>query len=296
MRRICAYMLIIALPLFFSCGKASRQDASAPMRTSSLWQVVQWDKCSKLLRKCLDSSVRAHEMRTLDAAFAAILASSEPLDQSCVIPFTCEGASCEARIHRNGEKATVIILREGNETGILSMDDNSFSGESAGISFTASNTCPDDTEIHAGFSLSSDGTTLSTLKADGSPELIALTLELPAGIVLSGEVEGRRLWDILRGIADDGSEDKVTSLAGEADAAVRIGIYYETDPDSPHARLSIRPFHLVSRYDDYWTWEFIVLTEDGDVLNEARNPLGDIFSGTAAFVRTWRGLMPHILS
>ncbi len=295
MRRLIAYLLLAALPLCFSCDKAVKQDAPISVKGSSAWQKAQWDRCSQEIRKYLDSSVRAVEMRTLDAAYMAILAAEIIDGESCVIPFTTGDVPCEARIQRNGRKASVTVLRNGETVGCFTMDEDSFTGESTGIKIEAGPFSADDAELHAEIVFSSEGVSLASFKAEGPLELVDLSLELPEGICLMGSVEARRLWEALRAISDEDSRDKVIPLVEEAAAAVHIGVYYEGELVTPRARVSVRPHHILSRYDDYWTWEFIILTENGEVLEDAWKSLGGLDSATAGFVAAWRNLMPHIL-
>ena len=143
---------------------------------------------------------------------------------------------------------------------------------------------------------SSEETVLVTLHADGPLEKVEVSLALPEGISLMGSVEVRRLWEAIRAISDAETREQVVPLVDEADAALHIDVYYEGDDSTPRARVSLRPLHRLSRYDDYWTWDFIIRTSSGEVLDDAWNALGSIDGATATFVKAWRDLMPHILS
>ena len=294
MRRIIAYIFLLSLML--SCGKASTPDTPVLRKGGSAWQKTQWDRCSQELQKHLDPSVRIREMRTLDAAYLAILSAPESQEDAYTVSFTTDGAPCEARISRSAGETCVTILREGQEVGVFSQDGTSFTGESTGIRFTAAPFQADLSEVHIKMDFSAEGTTLVTLMAEGPVERVDVNLSLPAGICLKGSVEARRLWDGLLAVADGETKEAVVPLVEEADAALQIDVFYEGDLGTPHARLSLRPWHLVSRYDDYWTWDPIILTESGEVLNEAWATLGSIDSATLAFVQAWRNLLPHLLS
>lgn len=294
MRRLLSYVILCALPLLFSCGKAP--EAPVQFKATSLWQKTQWDLCSQELQKYLDPYVRVNEMRTLDAAYLAILTAPETDEESYVIPFSSGGTPSEARIERSGNKATVTVYRDGTQVGVFTQDESIFTGESTGIRFTATPLSVNSTEVHADITLSSQGVTLATLKADGPMDLVQVSVALPEGISLSGNVELNRLWDILRAIADEDSQEKVTPLVGEAASAIHVDVFYEGDVTTPQARVSMRPLHLHSRYDDYWTWDPIILTNEGDVLDDAWNALGGLDDTTASFVQAWQHILPHILS
>ena len=235
-------------------------------------------------------------MRTLDAAFVAIMAAPESKEESSVIPFTTDGVPCEARLGRSGKSVELSIFREGEGVGVFSLTETSFRGESTGILFTADPFRADPAEVQATMVFSSEETVLATLQAHGPLEEVAVNLVLPEGISLMGSVEVRRLWEAIRAISDAETREQVVPLVDEADAALRVSVYYEGDDSTPRARLSLRPLHRLSRYDDYWTWDFIIRTESGEVLNEAWATLGSIDGATATFVKAWRDLMPHILS
>ena len=85
MRRILLYLLLSVLSLCYSCGKAPRQEAPVPLRATAAWQKGQWDRCAQKMQQHLDASVRSREMRTLDAAFVAIMAAPESKEESTVI-------------------------------------------------------------------------------------------------------------------------------------------------------------------------------------------------------------------
>lgn len=296
MRRILLYLLLSVLSLCFSCGKAPRQEAPVPLRATAAWQKGQWDRCAQRMQQHLDASVRSREMRTLDAAFVAIMAAPESKEESSVIPFTTDGIPCEARILRSGKSVELSIFREGEGVGVFTLDEASFTGESTGIRFSADPFRADPAEVHATMVFSSEETVLVTLQADGPMEKVEVSLALPEGISLMGSVEVRRLWEAIRAISDAETREQVVPLVDEADAALHIGVYYEGDDSTPRARVSLRPLHRLSRYDDYWTWDFIIRTASGEVLDDAWNALGSIDGATATFVKAWRDLMPHILS
>ena len=296
MRRILLYLLLSVLSLCFSCGKAPRQEAPVPLRATAAWQKGQWDCCAQRMQQHLDASVRSREMRTLDAAFVAIMAAPESKEESSVIPFTTDGIPCEARILRSGKSVELSIFREGEGVGVFTLDEASFTGESTGIRFSADPFRADPAEVHATMVFSSEETVLVTLHADGPLEKVEVSLALPEGISLMGSVEVRRLWEAIRAISDAETREQVVPLVDEADAALRVSVYYEGDDSTPRARLSLRPLHRLSRYDDYWTWDFIIRTSSGEVLDDAWNALGSIDGATATFVKAWRDLMPHILS
>ena len=296
MRRLLSYFLIAAVPLLFSCGKAPEQAAPDGYLDSSTWQKARWDLCFQELQKHLDPGVRQNEMRTLDAAYVALLSADETTEESYVVPFTTDGVPCEARVQRSKGRAKVNIFRKGVEVGVFTMDDTVFTGESTGIKFEANPLSVSSAEVHAGIVFSADGTTLATLDANGPMELVEVAVDLPEGISLRGNVEASRLWETVRAIADEDTEEKVTPLVEEASGAIHVGVYYEGDLSAPHARVGMIPLHYFSRYDDYWTWRLVILTDDGSILNDAWNGIGSLDDASATFVLTWQRLLANILS
>ena len=295
MRRILPYVLSAAL-LLFSCGKAPEQAAPVNYQDSSTWQKARWDLCFQELQKHLDPDIRQNEMRTLDAAYVALLSAEETSEQSYVVPFTTDGVPCEARVQRTEGHAKVNIFRRGVEVGVFTMDDTVFTGESTGIRFEANPLSVSSTEVHASVVFSADGTTLATLDANGPMELVEVAIDLPEGISLRGNVEASRLWETVRAIADEDTEGKVTPLVQDASGAIHVGVYYEGDLSTPHARVGMIPLHYFSRYDDYWTWRLVILTDSGSVLNDAWNGIGSLDDLSATFVLTWQRLLANILS
>lgn len=297
MRRLLSYLfLIAALPLLFSCGKAPEEAAPVNYHESYVWQRNRWDSCFQEVQKYLDPYVRQDEMRTLDAAYVALLSAEETSEESYTVPFDTYGVPCEARVQRSQGYAKVNVFRNGVEVGVFTMDDTVFTIESTGIKIEANPLSVSSTEVHAAIVLSADGTTLATLDANGPMELVDVAIDLPEGISLRGNVEVSRLWDAVRAIADEDAEEKVTPLVEEADAAIHVNVFYEGDLSTPHARVSMIPLHIFSRYDDYWTWRLIIRTDDGGILNDAWNGIGSLDDTTASFVQAWQHLLANILS
>lgn len=294
MRRILSYLFMAAM-LLISCGKAPEKAVPIGYKGDSVWQKTQWDSCFREFQKYMDPAVREKEMRTLDAAYIAIMKAGEQEEDSYVINFTTDGDPCEARVQRSGNKADVSVLRKGTVVGVFSMDDTIFTGEATGIKFSANPLSVNSTEVHVSATFSSGDVTLATFEANGPLELVEVSADLPEGISFRGNIEARRLWDTVRAIADEDTEDKVTPLVEEAAGAIHVNVYYEGDLSTPHARVSMRPLHIFSRYDDYWTWDVIILTEGGYILDNAWNGLGSLDDASASFVQAWQKLMPHIL-
>ena len=291
--------LLFAMVLLFSCSRTAEHVAPGPDKDGAAWQKGQWDRCAQTLQRHLDPQVRGREMRTLDAAYVALLSTPAPETPAYVLPFTTDGTPCEARVERSGRQAAVTVFRENTEVGTFTMDDNLFTGSATGISFTAAPFSASGTEVHAKLVVTAEaGTlaTLATLQADGPPDLITVQLSLPEGIALMGTVEARRLGTLLEAVADDGTQEGVTALVKEADSTLHVNVYYEDNLAAPHARVSLRPLHLVSRYDNYWTWEAVILTSAGQNLEEAWQAMGGLDNATVTFIQAWRHLMPHLLS
>lgn len=234
-------------------------------------------------------------MRTLDAAYVAILKSEETEENSYTVPFSCDGAPCEAHIVRSEGKGTVTVVRRGKTVGVFSMDGDVFTGESAGIRFYANPLVVNEERVEADVTFFSDGVVLATLKADGPIELVEVCLVLPEGISLRGNVEAASLWSILRAMADEDSQEKVTPLVEKASSAIHVNVYYNGDTSQPHARVGLVPLHYLNRYDDYWTWEKVIITNDGDILDKAWNALGGFDEASVKFYKTWKSLLPHII-
>lgn len=287
MKRAVSYIIMLALPIIISCGKASGGgDQPHGFKDDSFWQKGQWNLCIEEFRNHLDPNVRQDEMRTLDAAYVAILSA----DKAGVIPFTtADGVACEARIERGEDKAKATILRAGETIGIFTKDGDKYQGESTGIRLNANPLSFNSEEVHADIKLTSEGATLATLNADGPLDLVETTLDLPAGISMRGNIEARKLWETLRELTDAPTEEKATPLVEKAANDIHVKVYYEGDLSNPHGYVTMEPFHIQNRYDDYWTWTIVIRANNGTRLYlEADDP-------TVDFYNAWRSLMPHII-
>jgi len=289
-------LILLALPLLFSCGKAREQAPPVNFKSSSVWQKTCWDRCSAELQKYLNPSVRAAEMRTLDAAYMALLTADHPSEGSYSVPFTTDGVPCEARIERETDAAAITIIRKGDVIGVFKKESAVYKGESTGIKINMDPFSLDSEELHANIEFSSRGAVLVRLEAEGPMELIDVNLTLPEGISISGSFEARRLWELLKLIADEDTESGVAPLARDASDAIHVGVFYEGDLSAPRAKVSVAPLHYLNRFDDYWTWNIVVVTDEGDILNDVWKAIGSVDNATATFIQSWRRLMPHILS
>lgn len=289
MKSLRSYLLLCALPLLFSCGKAAEGDAQADYKEDARWQNDQWNQCLEASMIHLDPDVRKEEMRTLDAAYVAILAS----DAADVIPFTTDGVPCEAQIRRGENQAEIRVFRAGKEVGVFTKDGDACYGESTGIRCYANPLRADGNEVAAEIVLSSDAATLATLKAGGPLENIAVTLELRRGISLRGSIAFSSLWETLRELTDALTEEEATPLVKKAASDLDVGVYYEGDLARPRGYLTLEPLHILSRYDDYWTWEQVIRANNG-----TRVELDADFQTLQFyqhFYKAWKDLMPHIL-
>jgi len=287
MRRLISYLLVLTLPIITSCGKGSGGgDEPYAFRDDSFWQKGQWDICIEEFRNHLDPNVRMDEMRTLDAAYVAILSA----DKAGVIPFTtADGVACELLIERWDDKAKATVKRAGEAIGIFTKDGDKYSGESTGIRLNANPLSVSSEEIHADIVFEAEGITLATLKADGPLELVEAVLDLPAGISMRGNIEAESLWATLRELTDAPTQEKATPLVEKAAKAIHVKVYYEGDLTSPRGYVTMEPYHILNRYDDYWTWTLVIRANNGTRLYlQADDP-------TTEFYQTWRSLMPHII-
>ena len=133
MRSIRTYLLLCALPILFSCGKAPEEGVQGDYRDDAAWQNAQWRQCLEECQACLDPGVRKDEMRTLDAAYIAVLSS----DNADVVPFTTDGVPCEAHVRRGENEAEIRVFRAGEAVGVFTKDGDAYCGESTGIRFCA---------------------------------------------------------------------------------------------------------------------------------------------------------------
>lgn len=285
MKRALSYLLLLTLPIIISCSKGSG-GGNTHFKDDPLWQKGQWDLFLEEFRNHLDPEVRKDEMRTLDAAYVAVLSA----DKAGVITFTTtDGVACEARIERGEDKATVTVIRNNKTIGIFTKDGDKYSGESTGIRLNANPLSFNSEEVHADITLTSEDVTLATLKADGPLELVETTLELPTGISMRGNIEVSSLWETLRELTDAQTEETATPLVEKAAKAIHINVYYEGDLTTPHGYVTMKPYHILNRYDDYWTWTLVIMANNSTRLYmQADQP-------TIDFYRAWKILMPHII-
>lgn len=130
-------------------------------------------------------------------------------------------------------------------------------------------------------------------------EELSLDMTFPEGICLRGSVELRPLREALRPLFLDSTEQQVRAAAAEASAYVHMGLYYDQDFSAPLSRVGIAATHILSRYDDYWTWQPVLVFDDGQQLSleEFFNHVffDDIVSQMRNFSQAWSFLVPHLL-
>lgn len=280
-------LLLFALPVLFSCGKAS--GGAVPDKDDASWQNAQWNNCLQVCQAHLDPDVRKEEMRTLDAAYLAILMSED----EDVIPFTTDGVPCEVHIRRGENKAEITVYRADKVVGVFSKDGDAYRGESTGIRFYANPLIADSREIHANMVFSSEDVTLATLKANGPLECIGIALDLPEGISMRGDIAFSSLWETLRELTDVTAEDEAAPLVEKAASDMHIKVSYEGDLSTPRGNYTLEPEHILSRYDDYWTWATVIRANNGTRVQLEADYLS--LSFMMSFYQAWKDLMPHII-
>jgi len=290
MRSLGSSLLLCALPLLFSCGKAAEEGSQADYKDDAAWQTAEWNKCIEKCQAYLDPNVRKEEMRTLDAAYIAILAA----DNEDIIPFTTDGIPCEAQIRRGENQAEITVYRADKVVGIFSQDGDRFCGASAGLRMDANPLRADDEEVAADIVFSSEGKALATLKASGPLGCIEETLDLPAGISLRGSIAFHHLWETLRELTDAPTQDQAVPLVKKAASALHIQVFYEGDLSHPRGYLTMEPFHIFSRYDDYWSWTLVIRANNGTRV-ELENTDAQSLRFYLDFYKVWKDLMPHII-
>lgn len=94
-------------------------------------------------------------------------------------------------------------------------------------------------------------------------DALEMEADYPGDIHIRGWVESRKLRDILARFNPSLTEEETGTLAVEASSCLHLGWYYENDLEKSRATMTVRPKHILNRYDDYWTWEYGVLCNDG---------------------------------
>lgn len=289
MRSIRTCLLLCALPILFSCGKAPEDVVQGDYRDDAAWQNAQWRQCLEECQACLDPGVRKDEMRTLDAAYIAVLSS----DNADVVPFTTDGVPCEAHVRRGENEAEIRVFRAGEAVGVFTKDGDAYCGESTGIRFCADPLTIGSDEVDADIVLSVNGVTLAKLKAHGPLECIEGTLELRHGISMRGSVAFSSLWETLRELTDAPAEDKAVPLVEKAASDIHVRVFYKDDLSTPRGYLTMEPLHILNRYDDYWTWTPVIRANNGTRVQLESDYLS--LGVTMSFYRDWKNLMPHII-
>lgn len=289
MRSIRTCLLLCALPILFSCGKAPEDVVQGDYRDDAAWQNAQWRQCLEECQACLDPGVRKDEMRTLDAAYIAVLSS----DNADVVPFTTDSVPCEAHVRRGENEAEIRVFRAGEAVGVFTKDGDAYCGESTGIRFCADPLTIGSDEVDADIVLSVNGVTLAKLKAHGPLECIEGTLELRQGISMRGSVAFSSLWETLRELTDAPAEDKAVPLVEKAASDIHVRVFYKDDLSTPRGYLTMEPLHILNRYDDYWTWTPVIRANNGTRVQLESDYLS--IGVTMSFYRDWKNLMPHII-
>ena len=131
-------------------------------------------------------------------------------------------------------------------------------------------------------------------------EVLEIEADYIVGIHLKGQVESRKLQEILDQITPTLSQAEVEDLVAQASACLHVNWYYEDRLDEPRAVLVMLPAHILNRFDDYWTWEPGVRSNDGSVcsLQEffSGSPFNDSLDGLRAFLQRLRSLMPFLFA
>lgn len=130
-------------------------------------------------------------------------------------------------------------------------------------------------------------------------EELSVDMTFPEGICLKGSVELRPFREALHPLFLDSTQQQVRSAAAEASSFVHMGLYYDQDFSAPLSRVGIAATHILSRYDDYWTWQPVLVFDDGQQLSleEFFNHVffDDIVSQMRNFSQAWSFLVPHLL-
>lgn len=320
---------IALLALLSSCRSDGTGQEPMDLLGTVPWQREEWGRCAREIEEHLAPEGRESQMSALDAAFYDILSRDGALadylqqekgplqllvrgNRYLCLPSTLsltvkDGASVAGSfsLHLSGSDVNGnASLDEGDQI------DLDFTGESAGLQLLASPVQMSGAVASATVRFLSDGYQLAQLTLESAdfrfdPEsfflgVTQLALDLPGGISIRGSVEGTRFWNALRGLTDMVPEEQARAFVQEVSAAMKLSVYYADMPDLARAALDVGPYHILNRYDDYWTWSLILHTADGSTLQ-----LRDFFSAQAfsnllqdseAFILAWQSLMPHLLS
>lgn len=299
MKRTLSYVILCALPLLFSCGKAHQEAVPVNLKESSSWQRAQWENCEREFHKHLDPGVREKEMRTLDAAYVAISRADGGWEESRTLSFETDGVPSEAVYVKDGEKASLDIFRKGALVGQFRKDGDVYSGESTGIRLDANPLVYSSTRVEANITLAVDGVVLGTFEANGPMENVEVSQDIITGISFRGSVDADDLWKTLRELTDAETEKEAVPLVEKAASAIDIKVYYEGDLSEARGYVTMVPLHYKNRYDDYWTWELILMAADGTKVDRNTFFVDQFMASDndekSAFYNAWNNLLPHIL-
>ena len=91
----------------------------------------------------------------------------------------------------------------------------------------------------------------------------------------------------------------VLSTFIENQLTIDIKVYYEGDLSEARGYLTVVPLHYKNRYDDYWTWELVLMAADGTKVDRNTFFVDQFMASDndekSAFYNAWNNLLPHIL-
>ena len=322
-------LYIVLLALLGSCRSGGTEQEPMDLLGTVPWQREEWDRCARELEEHLGPESRESQMGALDAAFYDIMfrdgAMADYLVQDkgpqqllvqgnnylCLpstLTFTVKDGAAVAGLFTLHVSGTDVNADGSLDSGDqVSMD---FTGESAGLQFLASPVQMNGGTASATVRFLSDGYQLAQLSLSSADfrfdpasfflGVTQLTLALPGGICIRGSIEGTRLWNALRVLTDMVPEQEAQEAIREASAAMQLSVYYGDQPNLARATLDMGPYHILNRYDDYWTWTLLIHTADGSTLGLAdffsAQAFSNLLKDSSAFIQAWQALMPHLLS
>lgn len=246
----------------------------------------------------LDAANWEEEALFLDAAVASLKADDEWVDGAST-SFTVNGVPGEARLGVDGSLSTLTLLRAGSVISTAYLrEDGAVDVNLQHYRFTSE--APAEGLTISTSTLWKDGKVIASMEVTpiqpGVAHVDAQVMDGEAQV--RGTVEDASMQELKLDLTPFMSEDDGKALAARLDRCVSLGLYYPDYQDTRAAVIGIGPLHRKTRFDDYWTWQWMIRFPDGlespvSALTSYME-LQDVSSSLTTLRVQLANLLPHI--
>lgn len=277
--------------------KAGFGEEPVPTELLARNQMKQLNEIGKRFLLLLDGVNWDQEALFLDAAVASLKADDEWEDGAST-SFQVDGVPGEARLRIEGPLSTLTLLRSGQVLSTASLQEDGAvdvhlqhyrylsEAPAEGLSISTS-------------ALWKDGEMIASLEVTPLGEGVAKVHAQVLGgeAQIRGEVADADMQRLKLRLTPAMNEADGRALAADLDACTALGLYYP-GIEAKAAVIGIDPFHRKTRFDDYWTWEWVIRFPDGlsSPVSQLTSytELQDVSAALSAIKAQLATLLPHI--